>query len=491
MRSMRALTGAFGISFTAAALIVAGCTVGPNYDTPPKMTMPERWTITSEGGITDGQSVEAAWWKSLNDPALDGLIEQAVVSNLDLREATARVREARALRGVVAADAYPQVNVGGGYTHSRESENRGFGFGAAGQDQDLYQAGFDASWEIDVFGRVRRSVEAADADIQAAQEDRRDVMVSLLAEVARNYVDLRGFQRRVEIAQKNVESQRQSVDLSEVRFKAGLTGELDTAQARAQLATTQSEIPLLEQQAAQSLHALALLLGREPDALSSELSAPGPIPNAPPQVPVGVPSDVLRRRPDVREAERTLAAATARIGVATADLFPRFSLTGDFGFSAEDFGKLFNAGSRQYSIGPSVTWPIFEAGRIKANIRVENARQEQAAIGYERAVLTSLADVEDALIAYWKEQVRRESLSEAVKSSQRAVDLSNELYSRGLTDFLNVLVNQRALFVAEDQLVQSDRAVTTNFIAVCKALGGGWDVFEPAPEDEQVASATK
>lgn len=489
--------------FVLVSIVAGGCAVGPSYTTP-KTDMPANWSVDSQGGITSApaspeRSAEAdreigIWWTMLNDPALNSLIEQALKSNYDLRIAQARVREARAARGVVAADRFPNVDANGSYSHSRRSENAfsgggggggaggsTSGFAPPGQETDFYQVGFDASWELDFFGRVRRSVEAAEADIQVADENRRDVLVTMVSEVARNYVDVRSFQRRLAIAQENIQAQQETLQLSESRFHAGLVSELDVAQSRAQLATTQSQVPRLEASVQQSMHALALLLGKQPTALEAELSQAGPIPGAPPRVPVGLPSDLLRRRADIRAAERQLAAATARIGVATADLFPRFTLTGSLGLSAEDAGMLFNAGSRNYSIGPSVTWPIFDAGRIRSNIQVQNARQEQALASYERTVLVSLADVEDALIAFWKEQSRRESLAQAVGANSRAFDLSNELYSRGLGDFLSVLESQRSLYLSQDQLVQSDQTVTANFIAVYKALGGGWEAFEQPP----------
>lgn len=484
----------------AMALLIAGCTVGPQYS-PPKTEMPGQWAGQDQGGIT-AQPVEVvAWWQLMHDPALESLIQRAVQSNYDLRLAQARVREARAQRGVVAADRYPNVDVNGSYSHTRDSANTAFGgVGGAGgtgsggtafrdREFDLYQTGFDASWELDFFGRVRRSVEAAEADIEAANENRRNTLVTLLAEVARNYVDLRGSQRRLAIALNNIESQRQTLELSQARFKAGLVSELDVAEARAQLATTHSQVPLLESSVHQTIHALGLLLGQTPESLLSELSEPVAIPIAPPQLPVGLPSDLLRRRPDVRSAERQLAAATARIGVATADLFPRFSLTGSLGLAAEDFSNLFSASSRTYSIGPSVTWPIFDAGRIRGNIAVQNARQEQALDRYEQSVLQSLTDVENSLVAFWKEQTRRQALSEAVDANRRAVELANELYSRGLGDFLRVLESQRSLYLSEDQLVQSDRDLAANYIAVYKALGGGWEAFEPV--NETVAAAER
>jgi NodT family efflux transporter outer membrane factor (OMF) lipoprotein len=434
----------------------------------------------------------ARWWTTFDDPALDALVERAVAANLDLRLATARLREARALRGVTGADLFPDVNVAGSYTRSRSSENAfdfegagggggqspGFGnFALPGEERDLYQAGFDANWEVDVFGGVRRSIEAADADIAAANEGRRDALVTLLAEVARNYVEVRGFQRRLGIARANLKTQQDTLELTNARFKAQLISELDVTRADAQVATTASQIPSLEAQRNQAAHRLAVLLGQEPGALLDELFAPTSpaIPSGPPEVPPGLPSDLLRRRPDIRRAERELAAATARVGVATADLFPRFSLTGSLGLQSEEFDDLASMDSRFFSIGPSASWPVFDAGRIRSNIEVQNARQEQALVRYEQSVLTALEDVENALVGYGKERQRRASLQRAVDANRRSVEMATQLYDRGLTDFLDVLDAQRALFLSEDALVQSDRTISTNLVALYKALGGGWE----------------
>ncbi len=497
--SSRCGTGWTTGAAAAAALSLAGCAVGPDYKAPQTQA-PAAWSEPLEAGVKAGPADLRKWWTTLGDPALDSLIERAVAGSLDLREAAARVREARAQRGVAASELWPEVDVTGSYSRSRASENGAFVGGSGGggapvagrnEATDLYQAGFDASWEIDVFGRVRRSVEAADADIGAATEAHRDVLVTLLAEVARNYVELRTFQSRLEIAQQNVKVQQATVDLSRSRYEAGLTSELDVARSESQLATTQSQIPVLDTGVKTAAHRLGVLLGQQPGALLGELAASKPIPPAPGEaggggggggggVPVGLPSDLLRRRPDIRRAERDLAAATARIGMATADLFPRFSLTGSFGFQSTQVGDLVDGDSRFWSIGPAVRWPIFEAGRIRSNINVQGARQEQAAARYERTVLTAFEDVENALVAYSRQQARRASLEQAVAADLRAVDLANELYTRDLTDFLNVLDSQRQLFLLQDQLVESQGTVTTSLIALYKALGGGWD--EPSPQ---------
>jgi NodT family efflux transporter outer membrane factor (OMF) lipoprotein len=417
------------------------------------------------------------------------------------------VREARALRGVTGADLLPNLNANASYTRSRSSENA-FSFGGGGGSfnpgtgggggggggggapvidfddfsddgpTDLYQAGFDANWEIDLFGRVRRSIEAAEADVAAAVEDRRDALVTLLSEVARNYVELRSFQRRLDIARANLKAQQDTLDLTNARFKANLISDLDVARADAQVATTAAQIPALEAQRNTAAHRLGVLLGQPPASLLDELIGPAAdtaIPVGPPEVPPGLPSDLLRRRPDVRRAERQLAAATARVGVATADLFPRFSLTGSLGLQSDTFRDLGDSGSRFYSIGPSVSWPIFDAGRIRAQVRAENARQEAAVVTYEQSVLTALEDVENALVNHGKEQQRRDALRRAVAANRRSVEMATQLYDRGLTDFLDVLEAQRALFASEDALAQSDRTISTSLVALYKALGGGWE----------------
>ncbi|MEZ0267428.1 MAG: TolC family protein, partial [Phycisphaerae bacterium] len=353
-----------------------------------------------------------------------------------------------------------------------------------GAEATIWRTGFDASWEIDVFGRVRRSVEAADADLAAAVEDRRDVMITLLADVARNYVELRGFQQQAKIARENLVSQRETRKVIQTRFERGLAPRLDIERTAAQVATTASAIPTFDAAARQAAHRLAVLLGLRPQALADELLKEAVIPAPPPSVPVGVPAELLRRRPDVRRAERQLAAATARVGVATADLYPRFSLVGSLGLQSTDFGSMFNYASRLYSIGPSVTWPIFDAGRIRANIAVNNAQLEEFLAAYEQSVLTALREVEDALIAYQRELDRRTTLAAAANANQRAVTLSNELYTAGRTDFLSVLQAERDLFQSQDALVQSDRLVSANLIALYKALGGGWELHEPVARND-------
>src|SRR5262245_366770 len=459
---------------------VDGCAVGPDYRAPA-LTMPGAWGQRDQPGVTSTTPDLTAWWRRFGDPVLDSLIDRAIARNLDLKIALANVREARALRGVTGADQFPVINAAGAYTRVRDSENvrplpPGFG-----PSHNLFQVGLDASWELDVWGRVRRSVEAADATLEAAEDNRRDVLVIVLAEVARNLVEVRAAQQRLLIARDNIQTQQEVVDLTRVRSEAGLGTDVEVSQARNLLATTQAQVPALQAARDQAIHRLAVLVGDAPAAVLDELRRIARIPASPPSVPIGLPSDLLRRRPDVRRVERELAAATAQIGVATADLFPRFSLTGTLGLAAIDAGKVFTGASRFSSIVPQVVWPIFAGGRILRNSGVQEASQEAAFARYEQTVLGALEEAEDALVAYGEEHGRLQRLAEAVDASQVALTLSRELYLRGLVDFLSVLDNERSLYAAQDQRVQSERTLVVSLIALYKALGGGWEPTEKQP----------
>jgi NodT family efflux transporter outer membrane factor (OMF) lipoprotein len=469
------------------AFLAAGCanvpSVGPDYHAPETKT-PAHWSEPLTGGETNSAAATTAWWKNFRDPELNSLISRAAQSNLDLKIAQARVREARAQYRITAADFWPTVDASGSYARQRESQNQpligpgdhlppGVPF-----ENSFYQSGFDASWEIDVFGGKRRVTEAATAQVAATQFGEREVLVTLLGEVARNYVEARSYQRRLEIARDNIRAQEQSLAIVQNRFTNGLTSDLDVQQASTVLATTRAIVPALETALAASMRRLGILLGQTPESLETELSAVAPIPAAPPVVPVGLPSELLLRRPDVALAERQLAAATANIGVAKANLFPKFYLTGVAGFQGVSADDWFTSGSRFWSVGPSVQWRIFDAGRIRANIKVQNARQEQALASYEQTALSAFEDVEDAMTAYAKEQIRRQSLEDAVKSSEESLRLANQLYANGLSNFINVLDAERSLYQAEDALVQSDRAISANLIALYKSLGGGWETVE-------------
>jgi NodT family efflux transporter outer membrane factor (OMF) lipoprotein len=493
----------------AGAALLAGCTVGPNYKEPEMKvpgdygnyatpaatvapaTQPAPAAAATQPSTRPALPVTNAWWNTFNDPMLDRLIEEAAAQSLPLRAAAARVVQARALRGVAAAAWWPTVDGSGSYTRSKGSKtvNRGgisVGPGGtvsgAGAETDFWQAGFDASWEIDVFGGIRRSVEAATADVEATIADRNDVLLTLLGDVARNYMELRGAQREVAIAQENVVAQRQTLELTRAKLAAGLTSDLDVARSEAQVTATESTIPRLQAAVAQSIHQLSILLAKAPNELETELGQPQPIPLPPPQVPMGLPRDLLRRRPDIRRAERNLAAATARVGVATAQLYPRFTLSGSLGQQSTKFTNLFDSASTFWSLGPGFTVPIFNAGSIRSNIAAEKAFAEESLANYQQTVLNALAEVEDTLVAYQKEFVRRESLAASVAANQRAVSLSQQLYQRGLTNFLDVLDSQRALFTSQDALAQSDAQVSANAVALLKALGGGWDERSVNPQ---------
>lgn len=495
-----------------AIAVLAGCEVGPNYK-PPQMRVPTQFATTQPATQPATQPVDLTrWWETFQDPALDALIAEAVRSNLDVQLAQARVREARAQLEFNRAGLFPTLDSSAVYSRNRSSKNA---FGKAGGtsttsggttggttggtggtgssstggtgstpfvfsfgEQNLYQAGFDAGWEIDVFGGTRRAIEAAQATLEAQVDAGRNALVTLLSEVARNYIALRGLQHELAIVENNVAAQRDTLQLTRSRLAAGIATDLDVARAEAQVASTESQVPTLHTQIEQAIHRLGVLMDRDPDALEVRLSTDSPLPAGPEMVPTGLPSALLRRRPDVRQAERQLAASNANIGVAVAQLFPKFSLTSTLGLESLDLQKFLRTDSVFWSVGPQVSWRIFDAGQIWANIHVQNARQQEALIQYRQAVLQSLADVEDALTAYNQEQQRRRSLRQAVDSNRRAVDLAKQLNAAGLVDFLNVLQAQLSQYQSEDQLAQSDQTVSTNLVALYKALGGGWELSE-------------
>jgi NodT family efflux transporter outer membrane factor (OMF) lipoprotein len=465
--------------------IFTGCAVGPDY-VGPETPVPPAWHAELGGGAT-AQATHpqalASWWTTLNDPILTSLIDRAVQGNLDLKKAQARVREARARRGINQADLFPTLTATGSATYSR---GRGSVSTAQGSyaiaAQDSYSIGLDASWEVDVFGGVRRSVEAATADLQASGEDLRNVLVSLVGEVALNYIEVRTLQARLTVAEANLAAQAETHELTAVRVEAGLTTALDIEQATYNLESTRSQIPTLQSGLEEAKNRLAILLREHPGGVHAELAEGRPIPVPPVEVAVGVPADLLRRRPDVRQAERKLAAQTAHIGVATAELYPKFSLVGAIGLNALDLTNLFSASSRAFSIGPTMSWRLFEAGAIRKNIEVQSALQEQALIQYEATVLTALEEVENALVAYAEEQRRRQSLGQATQAASRAVELAEVQYGAGLIDFLRVLEAQRSLLSLQDQLAQSEGTVTSNVVRLYKALGGGWT---PLPHQDR------
>jgi NodT family efflux transporter outer membrane factor (OMF) lipoprotein len=423
------------------------------------------------------------WWSSFHDRELDSLIERAVRANLDMKIAASRLLEARAARGLARAGLLPSVEtiespqrVRGGLTQGIFRPNTGSQSSLlAPYETNILQQGFDASWEIDLFGGKRHALEAATADVAATDEARRNTLVSLLAEVARNYGELRGTQRRLEIAANNIKLQTDTLDLTKARAEAGLGTELDVERQASQLAATQAMVPTLESAKVMSIHRLSVLLGEEPGTLAPELTEAKPLPATPPVVPVGLSSDLLRRRPDVRRADAEVAAASARVGVARSDFFPKITLTGSAGRQGTSFSGLTLGAGNFFAVGPAIRLPIFTGGRLRANMEAQKQRLNQAELAYRSTVLRSLEETENALTAYGREQERREHLQAAAQSSRESARLANELYTRGLADFLTVLDAQRQQLAIEDDLVQSDTAVVTNLVALYKALGGGWN----------------
>lgn len=453
-----------GVSLTAAA-----CAVGPNYTAP---ATPPAAFQNADPAVFSAANPEAEWWKAFGDPVLDQLVGQALGGNLDLRIAVARVGEARALFTEQRLDQLPHVTANGTYA-KRDQQQPGFTTERA--EIESYQAGFDARWEIDLFGRVRRGVQAAGAEAGAVQADLRDAQVTVAAEVARNYLELRGAQARLKVAQRNLETQRETVRLTKVRFDAGAGSPIDVASAQARLNATESVIPALITAEKRANHRLAVLTGQRPGALDALLvqreADVRPLITA---LPIGEAGDLLRRRPDVQAAERRLAASTARVGVATADLFPRVSVTGFVGFlsgTATGFG---NSASQAWSVAPTVSWPALDLGSAHARLRAARARDDAALASYDQTVLRALEDLENALVAYSQQQAQLRSLTDQAAASRRAAELARVQYKEGGIDFLVLLDAERTLLAAEDALTVAETGVNTNVVAIYKALGGGW-----------------
>jgi outer membrane protein, multidrug efflux system len=461
------------IAALAVALFASGCSLGPHYQRPA-VSVAHDWSAPEKRGIETTEPV-AAWWSTFNDSQLDGLVKRAVQNNLDLLIATARVVEARAVRGVVRSGLYPSMGAGVSATRNRQ---RVIAPGGVPEFEfNNFEGHLDASWELDVFGRIRSGLKAATADTVAAEESRRAVLVSLLGELGRSYANLRGLQLRLAIAEKNIRTQQETLEVTQARSKAGLATDLDVERALAQLETTRSGVPSLQSGIQAEIHRLSVLLGEDPGALVDELSASAPVPVIPPDVPVGLRTELLERRPDLRESEAEIVAATARVGEAKAEYFPRFVLFGTAGRQAAQLHDVTLGMGNFFSTGPAISVPIFTGGRIRSNIRVQDARLQQSVLRYRSAVLSALEETENALVNYSNEQSRRERLENAVRANEEAVKLANDRYRAGLTDFLSVLDAQRELYANEDLLAQSRTAQTLDLIALYKALGGGWQPF--------------
>lgn len=454
----------------AAVLALAGCAVGPDYETP-EARVPDRWHFELTEGLQEGNAELQTWWNLFQDPVLTSLVERARADGLDLKQAAARVRIARSGLGVAKGARLPDLDGVGAAQHLKESQNI---IGTDTDADEFFQLGVDASWELDLWGRVRRAVESAQADYQASVEAYRDTLVVVFAEVAITYVDLRTFQERLRYARNNVDIQRRSLQMTRDRRSAGLVGDLDVRQAELNLARTESRIPNLETQLAAAIHRLSVLTGQLPSALYDELQEGAGVPRLPPDIALGLPANLLRQRPDIRQAERLLAASSARIGVATAELYPRFSLSGSFTVDASSVSDLFEWRSRAFGVGPTMRWNLFSGGRVRAAIAGEEASTEEALVFYEQSVLEGYEEVENALVAFLRERDRRAALERSVTAAREAQRLVDVVYRQGLTDFQNVLDTERQLFDQEDLLAQSRGAVLRNLISVYKALGGGW-----------------
>ena len=455
------------IIVTLAWLMASCAAVGPDY-VVPETTVPAAWNA-GQPGAGESDYELSGWWTRLNDPLLSKLIERALAGNLNLREAQGRVLEARARRGFAQADRFPTLSASGGADRLRHSNEVG-----ARAATELYSAGFDASWELDLFGGRQRALEAADALLQSAEEDRRDVLVSMAAECAINYVEFRAFQERLGIALANLAAQNDTYEIAGWRLAAGLVTQLDVDQARTALEQTRSQLPALRTGLEQAKNRLAILLAENPGALDDVLAPSVAVPTPPQAIATGVPADLLRRRPDIRRAERQLAAQTAQIGVATAALYPKLTLVGSIGLESLAASRLFTAAAGTTNAAANAAWTLFDAGRVRQTIAVQSALQEQALARYEAAVLGALADVENALVAYAGEQQRRESLTAASLSAASALQIARDQYAAGLTDFLVVLETQRTLLALQDQRAASNGEATSDVVRLYKALGGGW-----------------
>jgi multidrug efflux system outer membrane protein len=463
-------TGAPALLGTA---LLAACAVGPNYHRP-ETPVDAHFVNAGEPGFAETTAVEK-YWESFQDPLLNSLVDDALAHNNTLGAAAANLRAARAARRLAGFDQFPTITTSAGYSHDLYAAQQLPGVDRHDREYDTADAGFTGLWELDLCGRVRRNVEAARADVGVAGATLQDARVSVIAELVRDYFVLRGLQDQLALTLKNADNQERTLKLTHNRLEAGRGNELDTSRAEAQWRTTLSSIPSLESSIATTIYRLSTLTGRQPNALSERLT-PAPTPALPPLNAIGSPEDMLRRRPDIRIAERRLAGATARVGVAMGDLFPKVTLNGTIGYLAPTFGEFGTADSRFFTLGPSITWAAFDLGRVRARIGEARAQTDAALADYQGAVLSALEDTEGALIGYGRAQTRRDELQGAAAASDKAADLANRRFQGGLIDFLEVLDAERTALSAELLLSQSRTDAATSLIAVYKALGAGWNL---------------
>jgi len=468
-------TGA--LTTVCLALFLCGCApVGPDY-TAPNLNAPPQWTEDAKEAQPAPGLEEVAWWKALNDPELDRLMHAAMAGNLDVDQARARIRQARAEFKAAAAGSKPTVNGTGSVTRSKDSKNVSDG---SGETTTLYTPGFDATWEVDVFGSVRRSVEAAEARVGAKIEDLHATQLTLLGDVANAYVQLRAAQEQLALAERTLKAQSETAEVTRVRYQNGLTSYLDVSQAEAETTTTAADIPAYETTIKQSIHRLSILIGQPPDFLKQQLGVTRSLPDCAGVAATGLPSELLVHRPDVREAERTLAAASADIGVATAELYPKFDLTLGLGLNSDTISRLSSLSSGYWSLVPQVSALLFDGGKTKAGVDKNVAIYEEALAAYHATFLKALEDVENALVSYASAQTKRQTLTKSVQAYKETLMLAEEQYRKGLISFLNVLDAQRSLYTAQNNLSVTNAEVLTSFVSLNKALGGGWKAFADA-----------
>lgn len=472
-----------------ASLFLTACPkVGIDY-TSPTLKTPDAWSQNVVRDLKGGQGGIENWWKKFNDPTLNRLIAQARKANPNLEIAYAQINEARARRGVAYSQLFPDAAATADYSRARASES--LFFPPPTNPSNNFAVGFDSGWELDVFGGLRRSVESAQASVEASVEAYRDVLVSLEAEVALNYIEARTLLKRIHLAKENIKRQQGSHKLTKDRFNAGLVPEIDVTQAETNLYNTEAVVPALEIQLTFARNRLAALLGNYAGSLDKQLGYSTAIPVPPRSLAIGLPANLLRSRPDIRRAERELAAQTAQVGVATADLYPRFSLLGNLNLQSIESGNLFDSSSRAFGIAPSVRWQIFKAGGIRNNIRIEKSRVKQAYKTYENAVLLAVEESENSLVSISKERVRLTKLRQSVSATEKTVKLVKDNYQNGLVDFQNVLDAERSLFTAQDDSAISQGSVSANYVSLFKALGGGTEMILAVPAAKTKSAAKK
>lgn len=453
----------------SSLLALTSCTVGPDYK-EPETKVDAAFGNLKKGSYSSDAAV-AVWWTKFNDRQLNALIDQALANNQDLRIAAARVEEAKALRTNAKLDFFPTVPAEASYTNEKFSRARS----SFTSTSEIYDGSFVASYEVDFWGRVRNNYRAAVAEVESAEALRQDTMVLLTAEVANAYLELRGLQNQLTVARRNSDNQRETLKLTESLLQGGRGTELDTARARAQLSNTLAAIPIIENSISKDIHRISVLVGSQPTTLNPQLKTPKPMPTLPSIVRIGNPADLLRRRPDIRSAERLLDAATRKVGVATADLFPRVTFNGSASIQAETLSGLGGAGVGATSFGPRITWPAFDIGRTKALIKVSNARLDGQLATYEKTVLTALEETENSLVEFGLLRIRRNHLRDAATASEQAAKLARDRFQNGVADFLTVLDAERVMLEAQNQQAQSETATATSLVGIYKALGGGWE----------------